>query len=101
MPLSTPDVTPAQIISSLTALAAACIVIFKLDMTDAQRGALVAAIGIIVPLVWQIADAVIRRSRAQAAANIALSQAPPSVVVAPPSAAKRTHRKKPAKDAGA
>lgn len=99
MPLSTPSITPAQIISALTALAASLIVIFKLDMTDAQRGAIVGAIGIVVPLVWQAADAVIRRSRAQAVADLALAQTPP-LVVAPPTP-KRAHHKKAAPKASA
>lgn len=87
MPLETPDITPAQVISALTSLVAAAVVIFKLDMTDAQRGAIIGAISVIVTIVWQIADALIRRGRAQALAA--------TTVVVPESTVARKKRARP------
>lgn len=73
MPLSTPNVTQAQIVGYLTALLSACVILFKLDLTDAQMGAAIALIGAGVPIAHMIADAVIRRGRATVAAAQAIS----------------------------
>jgi hypothetical protein len=66
--MATPDITPAQIISALVALLGAVVVLFKLDLSDAQRAAATTIIGTLVPLVWVLGDALIRRARAQHAA---------------------------------
>lgn len=68
MPLKTPDTTTAQLIAYLTALVASAVILFKLDLSDAQIAAAIAGIGAIVPLGHMIADAIIRRGRASAAA---------------------------------
>lgn len=71
-PLQTPDITKAQVVSAATALLGAIIILFKLDLTDAQRAALVTIIGVVVPAAWQIADAIIRHGRSKAVAAGAL-----------------------------
>lgn len=77
MPLKTPDLTQAQIIGYLSAILSAVVILFKLDLTDAQMGAAIALIGAGVPMAHMIADALIRRGRAGVAAAQALHGAPP------------------------
>lgn len=66
--MKTPDISPAQIVSSVAALAAALVVLFKLNISAEQQAAFVTAIGVVVPVGWQVADAVIRHGRANVAA---------------------------------
>lgn len=66
--MKAPDLTPAQIVSALAALATALVVLFKLNITGEQQAAFVTAIGVVVPIGWQIADSVIRHGRSNVAA---------------------------------
>lgn len=66
--MKAPDLTPAQIVSALAALATALVVLFKLNISGEQQAAFATAIGVIVPIGWQIADAIIRHGRAGVAA---------------------------------
>lgn len=81
--MKTPDLTPAQIVSGLAALATALVVLFKLNITAEQQAAFATALAVVVPLGWTIADAIIRHGRAgvvaaqhqQAAAEVAAAAA--------------------------
>jgi hypothetical protein len=77
--MSTPDITPAQIAAYLTAIASACVVLFKLDLTDAQQAAIVGAISAAVALAFPIADSIIRHGRSR---QLAPTPAAPVVNVA-------------------
>jgi hypothetical protein len=92
--LATPDLTPAQIIAGVTSIlvsiAGACVVLFQLDLTGAQQGALTVIITGIVALtgaVWMHADAKVRHGRAIAQAEVRSAQinatAPPIFLPAP------------------
>lgn len=75
--MKTPDLTPAQIVSGIAALATALVVLFKLNISAEQQAAFATAIGVVVPLAWTIADSIIRHGRSQAAAakaNLAAAQ---------------------------
>lgn len=64
--LSTPDITPAQIVAVLVALVGQLV---ARGLIGNDTGAVVAQIAALaVPLVWMIADAVIRHGRAKVAA---------------------------------
>lgn len=78
MPLKTPNLTQAQIIGYLSAIVSAAVILFKLNLTDAQIAAAIALIGALVPVAHFFADAIIRRGRAQVAAAQALHGAPPA-----------------------
>lgn len=98
-----PDITPAQVVAALVALAAACVVLFKLDVSDAQMAAVVGALGIVVPVAWALADAIIRNGRTKVvaaqitadAAVVAASQVPAGAAPVVATPAPRT-RVKPA-----
>jgi hypothetical protein len=62
--MKTPDLTPAQIVSYLTAIASGLIALFALDLSDGQKAAVIGLIGATVPLAYGIADAIIRHGRA-------------------------------------
>lgn len=66
--MKTPDLTPAQVIAFLGALAGALIVLFKLNLTAEQQAALVTVIATVVPFGWLLADAIIRHGRSNAVA---------------------------------
>lgn len=66
--MKSPDLTPAQLVAGLGALVAALVVLFKLNVSDAQQAALLTALGVIVPVAWQVADAIVRHGRANVAA---------------------------------
>ena len=68
MPLKTPNTTTAQIIAYLASIVSACVVLFKLDLTDAQQGAAIILLGAVVSLGHMVSDAVIRRGRSTVAA---------------------------------
>lgn len=70
MPLKTPDITTAQIVAYIAAALSAAIVLFKLNISDAQQAAALALIGALVPLGHMIADAITRNGRAKVAAAI-------------------------------
>lgn len=75
--MKTPDVSAAQIVAALSALATALVVLFKLPLTDVQQGALATIIGTVVPTAWIIADSIIRHGRSNATAaahNLAAAQ---------------------------
>lgn len=75
--MKTPDLTPAQVIAFLGALAGALIVLFKLNLTAEQQAALTTIIATVVPFGWIVADSIIRHGRAGAAAaqhNLAAAQ---------------------------
>lgn len=70
LPLSTPDITPAQIVALLTFVVGQLV---AYAVISAKTGQLVLSIvSAIVPLGIAIADAIIRHGRAQAAAKIAM-----------------------------
>lgn len=73
--MSTPDVTAAQIVGALGALITALVVLFKLDLSDAQQAGLITALGTIVPVAWAIADAIIRHGRSKVAAALVTAAA--------------------------
>lgn len=73
-PLSTPDVTKAQVLAAITAIVGLCVSQGFVDNNLAQLITGVAAI--VLPLIWVVADAVIRHGRARA------FQVPPKGVVA-------------------
>lgn len=58
-----PDLTAAQVVSALTAILTACVVLFKLNLSAEQQGAAIAIIGTVVPSVWIYADAHLRGKR--------------------------------------
>lgn len=75
--MSTPDVTPAQIASWLTAIVAACAVLFKLNLDPQTQALVVGGLAAIVAIGWQVGDAIIRHGRsgnAAAQANLAAAQ---------------------------
>lgn len=66
--LATPDITPAQIIALIKAvlvLAAS----FGLALDDKQVASIVSLAALVVPMALMVADAMIRKGRAQAAAT--------------------------------
>ncbi len=60
--LSTPDITPAQLVAAVSAIIAQAVAFGLLDAGRAQS--LVSVAGIIVPAIWTLADAWIRHGRA-------------------------------------
>lgn len=66
--MKTPDLTPAQLVTGLATLVSAVLVLFKLHLTDESRAALLTALGVIVPVAWQIADSIIRHGRSNVVA---------------------------------
>lgn len=75
--MSTPSITPAQIIAALTALVSALLVLFKLHLTDEQREAFITVLGVVVPFGWMLADAIIRHGRSRALAAATAPKAAP------------------------
>jgi len=67
-PFKTPDTTTAQIVAYATAIIAALVVLFGLDVSDAQQAAAVTIIGAVVSAFHMWSDAKIRNGRAQIAA---------------------------------
>ena len=82
MPLKTPNTTTAQIIAYLASIVSACVVLFKLDLTDTQQGAAIILLGAVVSLGHMISDAVIRRGRSNVAAAHAIGASRLAEVVA-------------------
>ncbi len=69
--MSTPDITPAQIVSMIAALLGAIVALFGLDLSDQQQAAVLTIAGVFVPIAFMVSDAMIRRGRAKlAAANV-------------------------------
>jgi hypothetical protein len=66
--MKTPDFTPAGIGAILLALITNLIVLFDLDLSDAQRGAITGVVSAVVLAAFLIHDAVIRHGRANVAA---------------------------------
>lgn len=66
--MKTPDFTPAGISAILLALITNLIVLFDLDLSDAQRGGITGAVSAVVLAAFLIHDAVIRHGRANIAA---------------------------------
>lgn len=67
---NTPDITLAQIIGWVTALITSALILFKLDMTDAQKGALLALSTTLVTVGWFVADMIIRKARNERVAKV-------------------------------
>lgn len=84
LPLKTPDITPAQVLSVLAAVAAQAIAYGALSPHTGQF--LVSIAGLIVPFTWTAADAIIRHGRARAGATLAAARAvpPPAPAAASP-----------------
>jgi hypothetical protein len=72
--LKTPDITPAQIVSAIGFIAAQAVAFGLLDEGTAQL--IVSIGGTAVPLIWTIADAIIRNGRAKVAAAQVLAPVP-------------------------
>jgi hypothetical protein len=72
--VQTPDFTPAQIVAGFTAILGALVVLFKLDLSDAQQAAFTTIIATLVPVGFFVADAIIRHGRARNAENIAAAK---------------------------
>jgi len=75
--VKTPDITPAQIAAAVAAVLSACVVLFKLDISDGEQASLVTALGVFLAVAWQIADSIVRHGRskkAAAEANLAAAQ---------------------------
>lgn len=68
--MQTPDITPAQVIAGITAILGAIVVLFKLDMSEAQQAALITIIATLVPIGFVVADAIIRHGRSRALPTI-------------------------------
>lgn len=63
--MATPDITPVQIISTLTALVG---LLVSQGLVTNGTGKLIGGLAsILVPVAWQIADAIIRHGRAKIA----------------------------------
>lgn len=96
-PLATPDVTPAQVIAAITAVVGLFVSQGYVDGHLAQLITGVAAI--VLPLVWVVADAIIRHGRARAfqvpPKGVVADDAPPKPVVKPKSAAAHGRRRSP------
>jgi uncharacterized membrane protein (UPF0136 family) len=65
---ATPDFTPEAIVSLVVGVIADFVVLFKLDLTDAQQGAISGLITTIVLAAFLIHSAVIRSGRARGSA---------------------------------
>lgn len=64
--MKTPDITPAQILSSVLALIG---LLVTQGAVDNETGKLIGGVAsIVIPAAWQIADAVIRHGRAKTVA---------------------------------
>lgn len=61
--MSTPDITPAQIVGLITTLLSSVVVLFKLDLSEAQQAAAVSIAGVVVAVAFMVSDALIRRAR--------------------------------------
>lgn len=68
--LATPDVTTAQFTGLATALLGAGTVLFKLNISDAERAAIVGVIATLVPVTHMLADAIVRHGRAKTQAAL-------------------------------
>lgn len=81
--MKTPDLTPAQIISTLTAILGLFVTQGLVDNnTEKLIGGLAS---IVIPLIWQLADAIIRHGRSNVAAAVAANPNPAvSTAVVPP-----------------
>jgi hypothetical protein len=75
--MKTPDFTPVGITSILLAVVTNLVVIFGLDISSAQQGAITGLVSAIVLAAFLIHDAVIRHGRAGIAAA-AVSSADPA-----------------------
>jgi hypothetical protein len=82
--MNTPDFTYPALVAALVGLASALVVLFKLDLTDAQQGGLTAAIGAVVTLGWFAHDAIVRHGRSNIAAAKLAAQSPPPAPADPP-----------------
>jgi hypothetical protein len=94
--MNTPDFTYPALVAALVGLASALVVLFKLDLTDAQQGGLTAAIGAVVTLGWFAHDAIVRHGRSNIAAAKLAAQSPPPVhdaLPGHPQAVKRWRRR--------
>lgn len=67
--LKTPDISTAQIVGFATSILTALVVLFKLDLSDAQTGAIIAIIGALAPVGLFVSDAIIRHGRATGNTN--------------------------------
>lgn len=77
--MKTPDITPAAITALVLAIVTNAVLLFGLDLTDAQRGATSGLITAVVLAAFLIHDAIIRQGRAKISAAKAarpVTQAP-------------------------
>jgi hypothetical protein len=82
--MKTPDFTPVGIASIVLAFITNLVVLFNLDLSDAQRGAITGLVSAIVLAAFLIHDAVIRHGRAKvAAAAVTAAVASPDTSVTP------------------
>jgi hypothetical protein len=66
-----PDITPAQWGALAAAVVGALVILFKLDLSDGEKAAAVAAIAAVLTAGWQLADALIRHGRSRALTPVA------------------------------
>lgn len=97
--MKTPDFTLPALTALAVSFVTACVVLFKLDLTDAQKGALTVIVGAVCTIGWFIHDAIVRHGRAglaaaQVAADAAAPVAPdPEPLAAPAVAVPRARRR--------
>jgi hypothetical protein len=64
--MKTPDITPAQVLAFIAFIVAQCVAFGWIDGTAQQS--ILSAVGTALPVAWALADAMIRRGRANVAA---------------------------------
>lgn len=97
--MSTPSITPAQIVAAISAVAAE--LLNDAFISGRVEHLIVGIAGIVVPLGWMLADAIIRHGRAKAHAAITIAAAAaksaepgPAAAPAPPAEGTPTARKR-------
>jgi hypothetical protein len=73
--MKTPNTTQNQVLALVTAIIAQCVAFGIIDNTKAQG--FISIAGIAIPLVWIIADSIIRNGRAKVAAAQTVAAVPP------------------------
>lgn len=81
--MKTPDTTTAQYVAYATAILSALVVLFKLDVSDAQQAAAITILGAVLAAFHMWSDGKIRNGRAGiAAAQITASIVAPTITAA-------------------
>lgn len=99
--MNTPDFTLPALSALAVSLATACVVLFKLDLTDAQKGALTVIVGAVCTIGWFAHDAIVRHGRSKIAAALvtnpppvdAVAKVAPVVAPAAPAPARRVRKR--------